>query len=291
MKKKRLPSTREVLEQAERGGYALGAFNVSDLAVMKAVVQAAKKLHAPVIIETSSGETAYLGADLQAAVLDLYERQFQVPILINLDHAHRLSDVKDALSAGYEMIHFDGSLMKKSRNIQILRDIVRLAHRRGVLVEGELDYIAGSSAWHGSVNIRNVQRRIKMTDPEQARAFAQRTNIDLMAIFVGNVHGVYRSPKRLDLPRLRALHQKIPCWLSLHGGSSIPPRDIRYAIAHGVRKINVNTEIRLAYIRALHHALKKPKSIAPYAYMPSVIATVQKVVEEKIRLFGGAGTI
>lgn len=281
-----------VLERARHGRYAVGAFNVSSLTVLKAIVQAASKLRSPVIVETSSGETAFMGAEVQAAVLEVYERQLKIPILINLDHAKSYGEVKTAMQAGYEMLHFDGSELPVAANIRILRRVVREAHRKNLLVEGELDHITGSSEWHRHVRMEREQRRGVFTDPDRAEAFVAATGIDIFAPFIGNVHGVFQNAERLDFSLLKELRRRLPCFFSLHGGSGIAASHIRRAVANGISKINVNTELRIAYVTALRRVLRmKRNEIAPYKLMPPVIAAVQRVVEKKIRLFGSAGVL
>ncbi|MBI3956795.1 MAG: class II fructose-bisphosphate aldolase [Candidatus Kerfeldbacteria bacterium] len=280
----------DILSRARRGGYAIGAFNVSSHTVLKAIVQAAHRLRSPVIIETSSGETAFMGAEVQAAVLALYERQYNIPILINLDHAKSYREVKIAMDAGYEMVHFDGSELPRASNIRILKRVVREAHRRQLLVEGELDHITGSSEWHRGMRMERELGKGSLTDPDAAVSFVRASGIDVFAPFIGNVHGVFQNRERLNFALLQELADRLPCFLSLHGGSGIRRDHVRRAISLGISKINVNTELRIAYVTTLRKVLATQKNeIAPYKLMPPVIAAVQKVVEEKIRLFGSVG--
>ncbi|MFH0853549.1 MAG: class II fructose-bisphosphate aldolase [bacterium] len=288
-KQKKIPTTKQVLKRAKQGGYAIGAFNVSTLEMLKGVLQAADKMRSPVIIETSSGETEYIGAEMQAAMLDSQERTLKLPILINLDHSHTYADVMNALKAGYELLHFDGSKMPRSKNIRILKKIVPIAHRKGRLVEGEQNYITGSSSWHKGKSVSQEQLKSSYTDPAQAEDFVKQTNIDIFASFIGNVHGVYAQPPKLDFKRLREIRKRLHCYLSLHGGSGIRAGDVRRAVKEGINKVNVSTELRIAYIEGLKKALKEnPKEYSPYILMPPVVNAIQKVVEEKIKLFGSA---
>ncbi len=277
------------MERAAAGGYAVGAFNVSELLTLKAVVNAAVKLRAPVIIETSAGETEFIGDRIQTAILREYEKVAHLPILINLDHAKTATAVRHALTAGFDMLHFDGSELPVARNIRILKTLVPLAHRHRRLVEGERDHITGSSEWHRGTTMEKEQQRGRYTDPEEAGAFVRATNIDIFASFIGNVHGVFANEERLDIPLLKKIHAAVPCWLSLHGGSGIRAADVRAAIHNGITKVNVNTELRMAYLTAIRRAVRTKNEIAPYKLFPPVIAAVQKVVEQKIKLFGSAG--
>jgi len=288
--KRHRPSAAEVLARAHAGGYAIGAFNVSSFSVLKAIVQAATRLRSPVIIETSSGETEFMGADVQAAMLEIMERHAGVPILGNLDHAKTYASVKTAMDAGYEMLHFDGSELPLSQNLRILKRIVKEAHHKRLLVEGERDHITGSSEWHKSIRMEAEQKKGRFTDPDEAAVFVQESGIDIFASFIGNVHGVFANEERLDFRLLAELRRRLSCSLSLHGGSGIRASHVRRAIALGITKVNVNTELRMAYVTALRRVLAKSRNeIAPYRFMEPVIAAVQKVVEAKIRLFGSAG--
>lgn len=278
-----------VMERAAAGGYAIGAFNVSELLTLKAVVNAAVKLRAPVIIETSSGETNFIGDRIQTAILREYEKVAHLPILINLDHAKSAAVVRHALAAGFDMLHFDGSELSVAQNVRILKSLVPLAHASHRLVEGERDHITGSSEWHRRTKMEQEQQRGRYTDPDEAHAFVQATNIDIFASFIGNVHGVFANEESLDIPLLKKIHTAVPCWLSLHGGSGIRATDVRAAIRHGITKVNVNTELRLAYVAAVRRAVRSTHEIAPYKLFPPVITAVQKVVEQKIKLFGSTG--
>jgi fructose-bisphosphate aldolase class II len=283
-------SPATLLRKARRGKYAIGAFNVSSFAVLKAIVQAAEKLRSPVIIETSSGETTYMGESVQVALMGGFRRMTHVPLLLNLDHAKTALNVERAMRAGYDMVHFDGSSIPRERNIATLRRIVPRAHRRGILVEGECDRIAGSSEPHRRTRAETERHRGETTDPDVAEDFVRRTGVDIFASSIGNVHGVFSTRERLDFPLLRELARRLPSYLSLHGGSGIERKHIRRAIAAGITKINVNTDLRIAYMTALRRALARNRSVVvPYRLMPPVIAAVQKVVEEKIKLFGSAG--
>lgn len=288
MKRRKSADARDVLERASRGKYAIGAFNVSELITFKAIVNAAVKLKAPVIVETSPGETAFIGAKLQAAMLEAAEEQSGIPVLCNLDHAKSYAAVKIGMNNGYDMLHFDGSTLPLAKNRAIAKRVVREAHRKGLLVEGEMDHITGSSEQHRG-RMEREQQRLRYTDPEAARQFVFATGVDIFAPYFGNVHGVFANAETLDLLLLHRIRERVPAWLSLHGGSGIRDRDVRRAIQLGMVKVNVNTELRIAFITALRHVLHNKREIAPYKLMPPVVAAVQRVVERKIRLFGSAG--
>ncbi len=281
----------DILEKARRGKYAIGAFNVSDLLTLKAIENAAVKLRAPVIVETSPGETAFMGMDNEVALLKSCSQRTGLLFIPNLDHATTFRDVMRALKAGYQMIHFDGSQLPVAKNIRILKRIVPIAHKHGRLVEGELDYITGAgSEVHTHTKMATERSKGHMTDPDEAAAFVKATNIDIFAAFIGNIHGIFADEERLDIRRLKAIRSAVPCHLSLHGGSGIRQVDVKAAIQAGIAKVNVNTELREAYMTTLRSVLAKNRNeIAPYKLFVPVIDAIQKVVEKKILLFGSAG--
>jgi len=171
-------------------------------------------------------------------------------------------------------------------NVKITKAVVEQAHQKGVLVEGEIDKILGNSTPHQE-EAESVQASGNYTDPEKAADFVKQTGVDILAAFVGNLHGTYPQPPRLDLERLKIIAEKLPCFLSLHGGSGLVEEDIKKAVTIGrVVKVNVNTELRIAYKETLENVLKGSEEVAIYKIMPPVMAAVQKVVEEKIQLFG-----
>ena len=281
-------SIRSVFEASRRDGWAIGAFNVSNLEEVKAVMQAAQALEAPVLIEASPGEVDYFGMRSLRTVVDEYREEHQVNAWLNLDHAVDEDRVVAAIELGFDLVHFDGSLLPRDENIARLKKLVPKAHAQRVLVEGESDHITGSSTAHTD-SLQVVQNESVYSDPEAFRAFVEQTKIDTAAVFIGNVHGLYEQPKRLNLELLKSLRSVVPCYLSLHGGSGIPDKDVKAAIAIGVSKVNVNSELRQAYAEGLRRAVHKPKELAPYKYLPEAVSVVQAVVEQKIKLFGSAG--
>lgn len=279
----------DLFHKAQEEGFAIGAFNVGDSQMVKAVVQAAWKLSSPVIIETSSGETQFIGAKNLVSIVENYRWATGLPLFVNLDHSFSLSLVEEGLKSGYDLVHFDGSDLPLKENIGKTLDIVAWAHLQGVPVEAEIDKITGESKPHRET-AESVQAAGVYTDPEKASRFVEETGADILAVFVGNVHGVYQNPIRLDFERLRLIREKVSCFFSLHGGSGIPEEEIKKAIkTGGIVKINVSTELRVAYRQALEKVLEGSEEVAPYKLMAPVVEAVQKIVEEKIKIFGSAG--
>lgn len=282
-------TAKEVLKRAKQNGYALGAFNVCNLETLKAVVQAAKKLNSPIIIEASDGEISYIGFKELVALVNIYREKIQLPIILNLDHGKDFESCKKAIEAGFNYVHIDASKMPLEENIAITKEVVKLAHLHNVVVEGEMDRIEGSSEDHTNEDPQKYQREGIYSNPQEARYFVEKTGIDVFASFVGNLHGVYSKEIKLNLELLKKISEALPnTFLSLHGGSGINPQDIKEAIKLGVVKINVNSELRIAFKLALQETLNTSSDIALYKLTPPAILEMQKVVEQKINLFGSA---
>lgn len=279
-------TAREILHQAKESGTALGAFNAGSLEIVRAIAQAATDKQAPVIIEASTNEIGYFGMENFLDIVENFQQSSGLPLLTNLDHGPGLEECQRAIEAGYDLVHFDGSRLPIEENIKITQALVVQAHEKGVLIEAEIDQIAGESIANRA-DAETVQAISNYTDPSRAAEFVRQTGCDILAVFIGNLHGTYPIPPNLDLERLAIISQQVPCWLSLHGGSGLPPDQLCQAIKMGVVKINVNTELRLAFRETLENILRGSEDIAIYKIMPPVIAAVQKVVEEKIKLFSG----
>lgn len=286
-------TAREWLERAKREKFAIGAFNVGNLETFKAVAQAAANKKSPVIIESSSGETSFLGADNIVDLARNFSQDFNIPIFVNLDHAKSLDECQKGIEAGYELIHFDGSELPLEENVSITKKVVEIAKSKGLVVEGEMDHITGSSEVHEGSADSEVERA-KMTDPERAAQFITETGVDILAVFIGNVHGVFISGgENLDIQLLEAIAQKNEnTFFSLHGGSGISGDQVKEAIKRGIVKVNINTELRQAFKDNLTKALaENPEEYALYKIEKPVIENVQKVVEDKIEIFGSAGKV
>lgn len=285
-----MSKTKQWFEKARQEGFAIGAFNAANLETIKAIVQAAQKLRSPVMIEASDGEVNFIGKKQLVALVRAFEQENGIPILLNLDHAPTKESVLEAIDAGFDYVHFDGSKLPYEENVRLTKELADVAHENGILIEGEMDAITGSSNDHTKEQVEAYQNKRLFTDPEKAKAFVSATGVDTFASFVGNAHGLYAGEKKIDLERLRAIRLALPAsFLSLHGGSGIPEIDIKQAIQNGVVKINVNSELRIAYRKALQEALAAFDAVAVYKLMPPVIEAVQKIIEEKIQLFGSAG--
>jgi len=282
--------TLEILQKAKAGGYAIGAFNVASIESLKAVTQAAQALKSPIILEASDGEVNYTGIKEMVALVNLSRQETGLPIILNLDHGKDFETCKKAVEAGFDYVHIDTSKLPLEENIAVAKEVVKLAHTHKVIVEGEMDHIEGSSEDHTNEDPTKFQEAGMYTNPEKAADFVKRTGIDVFASFIGNLHGLYASEIRLNLELLDKIQKALPnTFLSLHGGSGINDGDVRQAVKSNIVKVNVNSELRIAYKMSLQESLNSSNEVAIYKLTPPAIKAVQDVVERKIRLFGSDG--
>jgi len=281
---------RNVLEEAQNNGVAVGHFNVSDWILLKAVFASAQELKVPVIVGASEGERAFLGvAQIAALVRSLREEQ-SVPIFLNGDHTHSLDSAIAAAKAGFDSIVYDLSALPFDENVKQTRQAVEALKsiNPAILVEGEIGNIGTGSEIHESMPDQSKD----LSTPEEAKQFVESTGVDILAPAVGNTHGMLQTmvqgsvKKRLDLKRIREIKRASGSLLTLHGGSGTEDHDLQDAIAAGINIIHINTELRLAWRRGLEAAFaKKPREIVPYKLLPIAEESIKQVVLDRLRLF------
>lgn len=277
-----LSSTNELLHTARRNAYAIGAFNVYNLEGVRAVVEAAESLESPAMLQIHPSALKYGKSPLVALCLEA-ARQAEVPIAVHLDHSASSKDIQVALEAGMTSIMADGSNFSYLENLAFTRDMTKLAHAKGSVVEAEIGRISGTED-----GLTIAEYEALMTDPDRAAEFVRETTVDALAVTIGNVHGKYRGEPKLDFKRLLAIRKSVDVPLVLHGASGLPEVMISQSIQLGVCKFNVNTEVREAYL----DVLKSTNSLASpdlLEVMQKAIAAMQSVVEEKLQLFGSVG--
>ncbi len=281
------------MNRARRGRYALGAFNIDDQETLIAVVRAAKKKNAPLMVEVSQGEVDAMGLDNVRDMVDNYKQEYGVEMYINLDHSPSVEAAVAGIEAGFEFIHIDISQADREASeeeiIAKTREVVACAKLTGALVESEPHYFSGSSNLHKEkINYDEIKK--SFSTPEGAKRFVDATRIDTFAAAVGNLHGKYPVPKMLDLKLLQDIRNAISCNISLHGGSGTPAHYFRDAVQIGVTKVNINSDMRIAYRKTLEKVLAENEDeYAVMKLMPKVIDAVQAVVESKIDMFNAAG--
>jgi fructose-bisphosphate aldolase, class II len=277
------------LKKAREERFAIGAFNAANIETFKAIVGAAKKMSSPVIIEASHGEVEFIGGDNLVDLVKNAREEMSLPIFTNLDHAPTVEDAMDGVDWGFDMIHYNGSKLSLKENVKNTKRVVEAVKGGGSVVEAEINPIVGESAEHMQETAEEIQKQGEYTDPQEAEEFVKETGVDILASFVGNLHGVYKTPPKIDVDRLKEIGKRVDCYLSLHGGSGIPDDQVKMAIERGVVKVNVNSEMRIIYRETLEKVLEKNDEVAIYKIMPEVINMVQGVVEKKIELLGSKG--
>ncbi|MFO0886805.1 MAG: class II fructose-bisphosphate aldolase [Candidatus Nomurabacteria bacterium] len=284
---------RDLMERSRSKKFAVGAFNLDNQETLIAVARAAKKMKAPVLVEVSKGEVDALGLDNVRDMVDNYKAEYNIEMYINLDHSPSVEDALDGIEAGFEFIHIDVSQANHDASdeeiISATKEVVNYARLTGALVESEPHYFGGSSNLH-TEKIDYAEIKKTFSTPLGARSFVNATGIDTFAVAIGNLHGKYPVPKKLDLELLKQIRKELECNISLHGGSGTPGHYFEDASRIGVSKININSDMRVAYRNTLERVLAENKDeYAVVKLMGKVIGAVQKVVESKIEVFGSAG--
>ena len=287
-------TAKDWFNKAQTENFAIGAFNVDNMDIFKAVCLAGKNKRSPVMLEFSQGEVGYFGLKNIVDLIINAREEYGIPILLNLDHSKSVEDCIAAIDqAGFDNVHFDGSDLTYEKNVEETKKVVDSAHKKGLLVEAEIDKIAGSSDIHDEeIDIKLLEQ--SYTDPQKAAKFVKETGVDMLATAFGNVHGTFPVQPNLDINLLSKIREAVPsCFLSLHGSSGIPAEQVKTAINVGkIVKVNLNTELRVAYREAIGEELSEnPEEYASYKLSSDVIMAVAAVVEAKIDVFGSGNKI
>jgi len=316
-----LVTLKQILEEATKGGYGVGGFNVNNMEQVKGIMEAAQETKSPVILQTSRGARKYAGDNflfgLMKTAIDVYK---DIPIVIHQDHGS-VEACKTAVDLGYSSVMIDGSLKEDGKtpaefeeNVRVTKEIVEYAHNKGVSVEAELGCIGGieDGAGMGDRDVNDY-----LTDPMQAVEFVEKTGVDALAVAVGTSHGAYKFTKKPDhnmlaMDRIVEIHRKIPgIPLVMHGSSSVPQElqdlvnryggnikqtwgvpidEIKMGIHNGVRKINVDTDTRLAMTGAIRKYFSEhPEEFDPRYYLGKGKDLIKEVVKSRMIDFGQAG--
>jgi len=282
------------MNQAREEHWAFGAFNLDDQPTLRAVAQAAATKRAPVLVEVSQGEVDDIGLLNVRDMVDNFRAEYGVEMYINLDHSPSVEAAKKGIDAGFEFIHIDVSQANHDATdaeiVAATKEVVAYAKFTGALVESEPHYFGGSSNLHKEAIDYEVIKKTFST-PEGAKAFVDATGIDTFAAAIGNLHGKYPVPKILDLDLLQHIRDALACNISLHGGSGTPGHYFRSAVKIGVTKVNINSDMRIAYRETLEKVLRENPNEYSVSKLVTkeVVAAVQAVVESKIDDFNSAG--
>ena len=287
---------KDILQQAQQKGVAIGHFNISDLVLLKAVFTAAHEMKVPVIVGASEGERAFTGVTEIASLVKSLRDEYNFPIFLNADHTHSRASAEEVARAGFDSIVFDLSSLPLEENVRQTREAVAAlkAIHPSMLVEGEIGDIGSGSEIHETMSDPSK----KLTTPEEARQFVNETGIDILAPAVGNMHGMSRSMVRgeskqhLNIERIAAIRKAAGVPLTLHGGSGTDDDDFRRAITAGITIIHINTELRVAWRRSLENSLStKLEEVVPYKILPPVVEAVKEVVKSRLELFNNPSLV
>ena len=282
-----MKTLRELISEASTNKKAIGHFNTSNLEGLWAIFEAARELDLPVVVGTSEGEEEFIGTEIAAACVRTIRETYNYPIFLNADHHYTFESVKKSIDAGYDSVILDGAKLPLEENIALTKQCVEYARAqdRDIIVEGELGYIGTSSKVLDGVP-EGVELD-QLTTPEEAKRFVEETGVDCLAPAVGNIHGMFKggADPRLNIERIRAIHDAINIPLVLHGGSG-NDADFDQAIEAGMSIVHVNTELRVAFTAGLRDFLaNNPDETAPYKFMKPAREAMKAKVIEKLKMF------
>jgi fructose-bisphosphate aldolase class II len=280
-----LVTGRELLQDAHKNNYAVGAFNVNNMEIVQAIIEAAEEMNSPVILQASQGGLKYAGVEYIAALGKLAAEKAKVPVVLHLDHGTDFDQVMLCIRNGFSSVMIDGSRFDLEGNIAITKKVIEVAHAVGVSVEAELGKIGGTED-HITVDAKDAT----FTDPDEAKRFVDETNVDYLAIAVGTAHGVYKGEPKLDFDRIKTIKGMLNMPLVLHGSSGVPDEAIKKAVANGINKINIDTDLRIAFANGIKQFLKEnPDNIDPRKILTPAKDGMKEAVKEKMALFGSVG--
>lgn len=275
-----LVTTKEMLLKAQKGNYAVGAFNVENMEMVMAVIAAAEELNAPVIMQTTPSTVKYAGLDYYLANVATAAKNAKVPVAMHLDHGSSFSLAMQALRQGYTSIMIDGSHSVFEENIAITKSVVDACKPSNIPVEAELGKVGGKEddldGGDGGY-----------TDPKEALEFVKKTGVNSLAVAIGTAHGVYKGEPKLDLDRLVEIRKVVDVPLVLHGASGLSEEAVKESIKRGICKVNFATELRIAYTDGVKELLEeKPETIDPKKYGVVGIEKVKELVKNRMMMCG-----
>lgn len=280
-------SSKNMLLKAQRLGYAVPAFNIHNLETLQVVVETAAEMRSPLIVAGTPGTFSYAGTGNIVAIASDLAREYNLPVAIHLDHHEVLKDIEAKVLAGTRSVMIDGSHFAFEENVRVVKEVVNFCHRYDASVEAELGRLGGVED-----DMIVDSKDALYTNPEQAREFVTLTGIDSLAVAIGTAHGLYAAEPKLDFERLAAIRARVDVPLVLHGASGLPDADIRQAIRLGVCKVNVATELKIAFSDALKaYFAQNPTANDPRHYMQPAKQAMKEVVRKVIHVCGCEGQL
>ena len=278
-----LVTTKQMLLDAQKGNYAVGAFNVENMEMVMAVMEAAEELKSPVIMQTTPSTVKYAGLDFFLANVKAAAERASVPVAMHLDHGSSFELAMQAMHAGYTSVMIDGSKLDFEANIAETKRVADVAKALDIPCEAELGKVGGKEDDLEAEADTN-------TDPQEAKEFVERTGVTSLAVAIGTAHGFYVGTPVLDKERLSEIRQVVDIPLVLHGASGLSDEDVRDCVKRGICKVNFATELRAAYSKAVKEFLaEKPDTIDPKAYGKTAIAAVKELVMARMKVCGCDG--
>ena len=282
-----LVNFKEMLEDARNNKYAIGMFDVSDLEMIRAVTGEAENLHSPVILGALAPDLEDGRLDYWFAAAELAAKKSSIPVCIHLDHANTLQQVIQAVNTGFSSVMLDASASDFEENIRRSREVAEAVRKHGISVEAELGHVG--NGWVGSGESSESGPDM-LTEPDKVAEFIEKTGVDALAVSIGTAHGVYMKTPALDIERLKNINAASPVPLVLHGGSGTPENQLSQAIANGICKVNIYSELLTAWNSAMLEELHTQPHMAAW---PAVLrkkpdAAMREVIRQKIRFFGSA---
>jgi fructose-bisphosphate aldolase class II len=280
-----LTTGKVILDVANEHDFAVPAFNISDYAMFNGVVEISEEKNAPLIVAIHPDEAKHVGPDMIAAVTQRAHRS-SVPIAIHWDHGANYHQILTAIRIGFTSVMIDGSMLPFEENVALSRRVVDTAHAVGLSVEAELGTIGKTDG-----EAEDGSDAIIYTDPDDAVTFVRETGVDSLAIAIGTYHGLYPATLKpeLKLDLLKQIHAKIDIPLVLHGGSNNPDEEIAQSVKLGINKINISSDIKVAYHAKMREVLQDQGLREPLSIQPACIGAMKAVAGQKIDLFDTAG--
>ena len=274
-----LVTTKQLLLDAQKGGYAVGAFNVENMEMVLAVVAAAEELRSPVIMQTTPSTVKYANLNYFYENVKVAAQESSVPVVIHLDHGNSFELAMQAYRTGYTSIMIDGSHEGFEDNIALTSAVVKACHPGEVPIEAELGKVGGKE------DDLDGGEGDPYTNPQEAAEFVERTGIDSLAVAIGTAHGVYKGVPKLDFSRLSEIRKAVSIPLVLHGTSGVPDEDVAECIKRGICKVNYATDLRIAFTKGINQVLKEnPDTIDPKKYNAKGREEVRKYVMHKMKI-------
>ncbi|MBB6623431.1 tagatose bisphosphate family class II aldolase [Clostridium gasigenes] len=282
---KKILSTREMLLKAQKGGYAVPAFNIHNLETLQVVVETAAELNSPVILAGTPSTIVYAGGEYIVGMAEVAAEKYNIPIAIHLDHYENIEEIKHYVDLGFKSTMIDASHEDFINNIKAVQDVVEYAHRFDATVEAELGRLGGQED-----DLIVDEKDSMYTNADQAKEFVEKTGIDSLAIAIGTAHGLYKGKAKLDFERLKEIRSKVNVPLVLHGASDVPDELVKKAISLGICKVNVATDLKIPFSNEVKkYFIENPEANDPRKYMTPGKEAMREIVKHKIMVCGSNG--